>query len=120
MDAHAPRVLVVEDDDEIRDYLALALEMLDCVVDTAAGVESVPPDLRPDVALVDLLFRDGQSSLGLIERLSAVGVRVVVMTGLSLEAPPVRQALAAGACSALAKPFSLDAVRALVRGVTPD
>ena len=70
--------------------------------------------------LVDLLFRDGQSSLGLIERLSAVGVRVVVMTGLSLEAPPVRQALAAGACSALAKPFSLDAVRALVRGVTPD
>ncbi|MCA9559677.1 MAG: response regulator [Myxococcales bacterium] len=107
-------VLVVDDDAEIRDYLALALRALGHHVQVAAHPDAVAAGAAPDVALVDLLVPDGASVAPLVARLAATGCRVVLITGLSLDAPVVQSALAAGAQAVLQKPFSLDAVRAEV------
>ena len=118
---YAPRampplqVLVVDDDDDIRDYLGLALRALGHTVTVVTAADRVPPDLRPDVALVDLLVEgDATAALALVRWLVGHGARVVLITGLSLDAPPVQVALASGAGSVLQKPFTLDAVRAAV------
>lgn len=105
------RVLVLDDDPEIRDYLALALDGPDCAVAVAATPAGLEPSAAYDVALVDLLLGDGQTTAPLIARLVKDGVRVVVMTGLSPDAPPVRRARAVGAAAVLQKPFTLTALR---------
>jgi len=105
------RILIVDDDAEIREYLDLALHGPNCAVHTVAAATDLPPDPRYDVALIDLLLEHGQTGEPLIARLSGMGVRVVVMTGLSSDAPPVRRALTAGASAILQKPFTLSAVR---------
>jgi DNA-binding response OmpR family regulator len=107
-------VLVVDDDAEIRDYLVLALRALGHRVQAEAHPAAVPPDAAPDVALLDVLVPDGAAVRPLVGRLAATGCRVVLITGLSLDAPVVQAALAAGASTVLQKPFSLDAVRAEV------
>lgn len=105
------RILIVDDDAEIREYLELALDGPDCDVRVFARPDDVPERPHYDVALVDLLLEDGQTGEPLISRLAALDIRVVVMTGLSSDAPPVRRALRAGAGSVLQKPFTLSAVR---------
>lgn len=110
------RVLVVDDDPEIRDYLALALSGPDCTVTTAAGPAEVADAPDCDVALVDLLLEGGETAEPLVARLAGQGIRVVVMTGLSSDAPPVRRAWAAGAAAVLQKPFTLSALRDEVAG----
>ncbi len=114
-------VLVVDDDDDIRDYLGLALRALGHTVTAAAASAQVPSGLTADVALVDLLvLGDATAALTLIRRLLAEGVRVVLITGLSLDAPSVQAAIAAGAVDVLQKPFSLDAVRSAVAVPPPN
>lgn len=105
------RVLVVDDDPEIRDYLALALSGPDCEVALAAGPDEVAAAPGCDVALVDLLLEGGETAEPLVARLAGQGIRVVVMTGLSSDAPAVRGAWAAGAAAILQKPFTLTALR---------
>lgn len=105
------RILIVDDDAEIREYLELALDGPECAVKVVGSPAEVPEAPGCDVALVDLLLSDGQTGEPLISRLAAAGARVVVMTGLSSDAPPVRRALRAGAASVLQKPFTLTAVR---------
>jgi len=105
------RVLVVDDDPEIREYLALALDAPGCLVTVAETPAALDPAARYDVALVDLLLGDGETTEPLIARLSDEGVRVVVMTGLSPDAPPVQRARSAGAAAVLQKPFTLTALR---------
>ncbi len=105
------RILIVDDDAEIREYLELALSGPGAAVSSAASVVDVPDEPACDVALVDLLLEGEETGEPLISRLAERGVRVVVMTGLSTDAPPVRRALAAGAASVLQKPFTLSAVR---------
>lgn len=69
-DERAATVLVVEDDDETRDYIAQALES-DCGTYVVTTADSVAPALRalrheaPDVLLVDIGLPDG-SGLELI------------------------------------------------------
>lgn len=109
------RVLIVDDDPEIRAYLALALDGARRVDVCASPDEVAEPELY-DVALVDLLLADGGTSEALIRRLSEGGVRVVVMTGLSTDAPSVRRARRAGALTLLPKPFTLSAVRREILG----
>ncbi len=108
MTAQMP-ILVVDDDDEIREYLELALEGQ---VVGRASVAAVDCDLGIRVALVDLLLERGDS-LALISQISAT-VPVIVMTGLALDAALVARARAAGAVDVLHKPFSLKKARALV------
>lgn len=105
------RILIVDDDAEIREYLDLALAGPGATIQSAASMADVADEPGCDVALIDLLLEGEETGEPLISRLSAVGVRVVVMTGLSTDAPRVRQALAAGASSVLQKPFTLSAVR---------
>lgn len=107
-------VLVVDDDAEIRDYLVLALRALGHHVQAESRPGAVAADAAPDVALLDLLVPDGEEVTPLVARLAAAGCRVVLITGLSLDAPVVQAALAAGAQGVLQKPFSLAAVRAEV------
>lgn len=110
------RVLVVDDDPEIREYLSLALGGPGCIVQLAGGLRDVGADLSCDVALVDLLLEGGETAEPLIARLAGQGIRVVVMTGLSTDAPPVHRARAAGAVAILQKPFTLTALRDEVIG----
>ncbi len=109
--SHVTRILIVDDDTEIREYLELALDGPDCRVSTCATPTEVPDPVACDVALVDLLLEDGQTGEPLIAKLAGADVRVVVMTGLSSDAPPVRRALQAGASAVLQKPFTLSALR---------
>ena len=105
-------ILVIDDDADVRTYLALALRATNHPVIAAA---TLPADLQGvGLALVDLLLDEGQSGVPLVEALVEAGVRTVVMSGLHQGSPEVQAALNAGALRLLAKPFALAELRATV------
>ena len=115
----APRLLIIDDDPEMRDYLALALARVAGPIVTVDGADVAWPDEAPDLLFVDMLLGDAGERAGRwIQHARAAEVPVVLMTGLSGEDPRVRAALEAGGVTLLAKPFELAAARALVSGRT--
>lgn len=107
------RVLVIEDDDEIRSVVGATLEDEGWEVREAATAMQALAHLAawlPDVILLDLMlpgmdaraFRAEQRSRGL-----ALAVPLVIMSA-SREVPVVAAEL--GACATLSKPFNLDAL----------
>lgn len=104
-------ILVVDDDAEIRAYVELALATSGHQVTAADSAAGVEPGSGWGLALVDLIQPGDVDVGGFIERLVAHAVPVVVMTGLASDAPPVQQALTAGAVVVLRKPFTLAALR---------
>jgi signal transduction histidine kinase/FixJ family two-component response regulator len=108
--AHAPRVILVDDDPATRRALARMLRGGGWEVAEAAGALaalSLVDQRAPDVVLADLSAR-ARGGAELIEALKerAPGVPVVVMTGSREGASAVR----AGAAGYLTKPIELDAV----------
>ena len=108
-------VLVVDDDDAIREFLALALADAGYAVATAAdGAEAVAKaaDAAPAMVLLDLQMpvMTGQEALAALRRLPA-RIPVVFMTaGLRSQAEAERH----GADGYLVKPFDLDQLLDLV------
>jgi CheY-like chemotaxis protein len=106
------RVLLVDDQPDIRETLRLFLELLGCEVETAAdGVEGVDKALalRPQLAIVDLgLPRlDG---FGVARRLRAAlgaGIRLIALTGYG-QPRDREQALQAGFDLHRTKPMDLE------------
>ncbi|HEX8281819.1 MAG TPA: response regulator [Pyrinomonadaceae bacterium] len=112
-------VLVVDDYDDMRDMTKRALEAFGYrVVEAANGAEAVrvAQTESPDLILMDLSMpnMDGFATIHRLRRL--VGLRDVPIIALSAHtAREVREdALAAGCCEFITKPFHLERLRATV------
>ncbi len=113
----APHILLVEDDEGIRDTLAecLAAERyrVTPAENGAVALERVRGGLRPDLFLIDLVM-PVMGGAELLERLRADagvrGVPVVIMTGVS----PTPGANVPAADAVLPKPFDLEALLEIV------
>jgi len=113
----APRVVLVEDEDEIRRFVRLALERDGFEVHEAASVRRGLIECgsrRPDLVIVDLGLPDGDG-LELVRQLRVwAGMPVLVLSARTREQDKVA-ALDAGADDYLAKPFGMGELLARVR-----
>ncbi len=113
-----PAVLVVDDEADLRELLALALVRLGLDVDTAESVGAGRARLaqgRYSLALTDMRLPDG-SGLDFVRDATAAGVPVAVITAYG-SAENAVAALKSGAFDYLTKPVDLEQLRALVRSV---
>ncbi len=117
-DAVPPRrVLVVDDEADIRELLALTLQRMGLEADTASSTFEAEQHLRKqvyDLCLTDMRLPDGDG-LGLLEHVikDYPGTPVAVITAYG-SAENAVAALKAGAFDYLSKPVSLTQLRALV------
>jgi two-component system, NtrC family, response regulator PilR len=114
-----PRVLVVDDEADLRELLELTLVGMGLDVDCAAHVTQAKQFLQAhtySLCLTDMRLPDG-NGLELVEHLSASfpNLPVAVLTAYG-SAENAVAALKAGAFDYLSKPIALDALRNLVRG----
>lgn len=106
------RILIVEDQAEIRELIRLTLEGGDWevheAVDGASGLE-LALRVRPDVVLLDVMMPGGLDGVAVCERLRADSAtrraRVVMLTAMGRNEDRER-GLRAGADAYLTKPFS--------------
>ena len=113
-----PRVLVVDDEADLRELLELTLIRMGLGVDLAAGVEQAKQQLgqqRYDLCLTDMRMGDGEG-LEVVRHIQQMrlDVPVAVITAFGNTGNAIA-ALKAGAFDYLAKPVSLDQLRALVK-----
>ena len=111
------RVLVVDDEADIRELLALTLQRMGLEADTASSTFAAEQYLRKqayDLCLTDMRLPDGDG-LGLLEHVikDYPGTPVAVITAYG-SAENAVAALKAGAFDYLSKPVSLTQLRALV------
>ena len=108
-----PRILVVDDEEAVRDLLAKTLAAADYEVDTAADGPSAIDCLKSNG--YDLLVTDirmpGMDGLSVIRegRRQSADLPIVVITGYSTEATAI-EALNLGVSGYLTKPFRLQKV----------
>lgn len=111
-----PRVLVVDDEQTVRDLVAKTLTMADYDVDTAADGPSAID--RLNTASYDLLITDlkmpGMDGLSVIRevRRRSTELPIVIITGYSTEASAI-EAINLGVSGYLTKPFRLPRVLAV-------
>ena len=111
------RVLVVEDDREIRSYLQSALAVEGCDVVTAVSLSEAGAILRhdpPDLVLLDLGLPDGDGVDLVRELRRRSNLPVIVVSARDQEAQKIRL-LDAGADDYLTKPFSIGELLARLR-----
>jgi two-component system, NtrC family, response regulator PilR len=117
--SHRPqRILVVDDEADLRELLELTLVAMGFDVDCAADLKQARQYIAEQqyvLCLTDMRLPDGMG-LELVEQLatSSVQTPVAVITAYG-SADNAVAALKAGAFDYLAKPVALDALRALVR-----
>jgi DNA-binding NtrC family response regulator len=107
-------ILVVEDDDDVRDTVELALQAHGYAVETAISVTGAVAQLaarRYDLVLSDDRLIDGRGA-EVADRALAVGVPALIMSGYMLQASP--EALARH--EYLMKPLRVAEVLAAVEG----
>ena len=115
------RVLVVDDEKNIRSTLAMCLESMGCEVKTAASAAEAVAAIqqRPfDLAFLDLRLREA-SGLDLLPRLLAESphLAVIILTAHATFDTAV-EAIKRGAVDYLPKPFTPDQIRHLVHKLT--
>ncbi len=100
------KILIVDDDVEMRAYLSLALKSLghQILSRSTPSIEGLP---QVDLVLVDLLFRPG-NSLKLLKHLKVEEIPHILLTGLRPDAALFQEALRGGLEHYLLKPFTLD------------
>lgn len=120
-----PRVLVVDDEADLRELLELTLIRMGLGVDLAEGIATAKAFLkssRYDLCLTDMRMPDG-SGLDLVRHIHETGadVPIAVITAYGSTDNAIA-ALKAGAFDYLAKPVGLDQLRTLVKSAlrTPD
>jgi DNA-binding NtrC family response regulator len=104
-------IYVIDDDMDMGVFLEIALTVAGYLPTVCTEVYPKSLDSIYDVALIDLILANGSNGLHLIESLALRGIPVVCMTGLQADADLVADALAAGACRILHKPFDLPKLR---------
>jgi excisionase family DNA binding protein len=111
-----PRILVVDDEQQVRDLVAKTLSMADYDVDTASDGPSAIDCLK--TAEYDLLITDlkmpGMDGLSVIReaRQKSAELPIIIITGYSTEASAI-EAINLGVCGYLTKPFRLPRVLAV-------
>lgn len=121
----APRILVVEDEERIRQFLKRGLTyegyVVDAAVDGKSGLEKAR-DNPPDLVLLDIML-PGIDGLEVCRRLRAASAVPVLMLTAKESIEDRVAGLDAGADDYLVKPFSFDEllarVRALLRRAQP-
>ena len=118
------RILIAEDEPEIRDYLLLALKRPDVVIDFAENGEEVLSSLGGNQPLPSLLImdvamprKDGLATLRDIRR-EHPALPVIMLSGLS-STRNIVEAMKSGANDFLAKPASHEALWAAVDQLLP-
>jgi len=121
----APAILVVDDDEDIRDIVAMALRAMGYTVETAAdGVEAIDllaGGLRPSLVLLDMMMprMDGEAFVLALRRDPDVAdVPVVLLSGHDAACQKAADLRASGC---LVKPVELDdLVETVARIVTKE
>ena len=112
-------ILVVEDDDAVRELLGAALDLAGyrfCLVGTGAAMRAALDEDDFDVAIIDVSLRDGEDGFSLALEAQAKGCGVILTTG-----DPQQQArLAASSHRQLLKPFRLQQLTSLIDQVLKD
>jgi two-component system, OmpR family, KDP operon response regulator KdpE len=119
MNAPAPKVLLIEDEKQIRRFVRLAIEEEGCSVNEAETVADglIQAGLgKPDLLVLDLGLPDG-NGIDLIRDLRGWSdVPVLILSARAQENDKI-DALDAGADDYLTKPFSVGELRARVRAL---
>jgi len=115
-----PRVLVVDDEPNIRELVEVALKFHGCTVTTASGGQDALRQAeasRPDLIVLDVLMAD-MDGFEVCRRLRAAGneVPVIFLTARDTSSDTVT-GLAIGGDDYVTKPFSVEALVARVRAV---
>src|SRR5947199_7564152 len=117
-----PRVLIVDDDDRIREYVRVNLEMEGYTVREAGSAEEGLAALEeesPDLILLDVMMPqvDGWEMLRRVQEKHGVGSIPVVMFSGQLDAG--REAAERGAQGFVGKPFDLRALIEQTKQIVP-
>ncbi len=118
------KILIVDDEQEIRQFLNLVLKDRGYDVLTAAGGQeglSLARSEKPDLVLLDIMMPevDGWTVLRLLkEDGETAGIPVAVLSART-EARDRTQALGEGAVDYITKPFSLHDLLGRVEGILP-
>ena len=105
-----PHILIVEDDNSLRDLFSEALEIEGYTTSTASnGAEGIEvfDEINPDLVLLDLLMpkMDGWEALERVRKISECPV--IIVTGQGTTEDIRRGLLEAGADDYLVKPFGI-------------
>lgn len=114
-----PKVLLVEDEVQIRRFVRLALEEEGCVVveaGTLAAALSAASSAEPDLAILDLGLPDG-NGIDFISAIRAWSQLPILILSARAEENDKIDALDAGADDYLTKPFGVGELRARVRAM---
>lgn len=113
----APRLLVVDDDEWIRDVLERLLVRSNYCVETASSAEAAIEILRTkpfDIVLSDMLMT-GMDGIALMRHISHTHphLPIIVITGCC-DMGTMRTAMRNGACDFITKPFDINAIPMIV------
>jgi two-component system response regulator AtoC len=114
-------VLVVDDDETSREYLAALLDALGFVVEGAAGgraaLERLSRPPAPDVVILDVIMPELDGVETLRRYRAGGGKAAVVMCSALDEADTVVRAMRAGASDYVTKPFNAEELREILERV---
>ena len=120
MNQNGPRVLVVDDEPNITELVALALRYEGFTVQTAAtgrAAVATVPEFKPALVILDIMLPD-IDGLEVLKRLGAAGQRVPVIFLTAKDATEDKvRGLTVGGDDYVTKPFSIEELVARVRVV---
>jgi excisionase family DNA binding protein len=124
-ESHAgPIVLIVDDDERLREYVRVNLEMEGYTVHEAGSAEDgmkVLDELRPDLVLLDVMMPkvDGWEMLQLMHERHGVGSIPVVMFSGKVDEAAADEAAERGAQGFIGKPFDPQELIAQTKQLLP-
>jgi excisionase family DNA binding protein len=119
-----PVVLIVDDDERLREYVRVNLEMEGYTIHEAASADDgmkVLDELRPDLVLLDVMMPqvDGWEMLRLMHERHGVGSIPVVMFSGKVDSQAADEAAERGAQGFIGKPFDPNELIAQTKQLLP-
>lgn len=115
------KILLVEDDKDVRDYLRKSLEAEYIVIEATDGVRAYEKVIQdfPDLVLSDIMMpkRDGLELCTMIKNDIRIGhIPVILMTARSMVVH-IKEGFQAGADDYIVKPFNMDVLQTRIRSL---